>query len=99
MTLQLVRSWDGQAVEWGPWHSGASSADWHLPLDQLACQGCGVIEPRRIAVGRIDGTMTLVAWRCECGRDEVHDRRTDELWVLGPEDYGHGGSMPDGTLW
>lgn len=106
MTLQLVhsrddlpRSWDGQPVEWGPWHSGASSADWHFPPSELACRACGVLEARQLAVGRIDGVMALVAFRCACGRDEVHDHRTDETWVLCPEDYGPGGSTPDGTLW
>ena len=43
----------------------------------------------------------LHATRCpSCGRDEVHDTRTGETWVLGPEDYGPDGSREiTGSLW
>lgn len=36
----------------------------------------------------------LVAYRCVgCGLDTVYDDRAGESWVLGPEDYGPGGSV------
>lgn len=96
----LPRSWDGQHVEWQPWHSGASSADFHLPVADLACQSCGVLEPPQIAVGKVGHALALLAFRCACGRDEVRDERTGETWVLDPSDYGTAGSThTDGTLW
>lgn len=41
----------------------------------------------------------LTAYRCRhCSHDQVQDRRTGELWDLGPEDYGPQGSTPIDTL-
>jgi hypothetical protein len=37
----------------------------------------------------------LIAWRCgHCHLDEVWDMRSNEVWTLGPEDYGPAGSTP-----
>lgn len=44
--------------------------------------------------------LELMARRCtSCAADTVHDLATDELWTLGPEDYGDAGSISDGALW
>ena len=41
----------------------------------------------------------LWAYRCRhCGHDQVEDKRTGELWDLGPEDYTAEGSTPTDTL-
>lgn len=41
----------------------------------------------------------LWATRCRhCGQDQVEDKRTGDLWDLGPEDYGPDGSTPADTL-
>lgn len=41
----------------------------------------------------------LWAYRCRhCGHDQVEDKRTGELWDLGPEDYTAEGSTPADTL-
>lgn len=40
-------------------------------------------------------TLELICWRCpNCRVDQVWDMRTDETWILGPEDYGPLGSNP-----
>ncbi len=39
--------------------------------------------------------IALIAWRCgHCKLDEVWDMRSNEVWTLGPEDYGPQGSEP-----
>jgi hypothetical protein len=47
--------------------------------------------------GQLEGSSRPLIWlhafRCpDCGLDTVWDRRTDEWWTLGPEDYGVDGS-------
>ncbi|RHA38703.1 hypothetical protein [Cellulomonas rhizosphaerae] len=45
--------------------------------------------------------LALFARRCTgCGHDQVHDRRTDEVWDLDDSDYGPEGSTHvEGSLW
>lgn len=99
-TNDLPPKWDGVPITWHGWTSLQSSIDWHLPLDQLACDKCGGLgEGTLINWGSrtVDGHPTRIrdiwAARCpHCGHDTVHDARTNEHWDLDPDDYGDEGS-------
>lgn len=102
-TLQLVHSrahdlpprWDGTPVAWGPWSRDTSSVIHHAPIDDIACHACGVIEQPLLAGGWVPRRVVrLLAIRCGCGHDMVHDEQTGETWDLTEEDYTNDGSWP-----
>lgn len=94
----LPVSWDGVPVEWGPWEPAAPificDRSRRKPLVDV-CTACGRPSASQpLAWGKRRGVRDLVAFRCMgCGHDSVLDRRTDEAWELGPEDYGRDGSI------
>ncbi|MGX5770818.1 hypothetical protein ACWKWN_08710 [Microbacterium trichothecenolyticum] len=96
----LPISWDGEVVEWGPWEPALPiwicdrSRRGKRPLVDV-CAACGrESQASPLAWGKRRGIRDLVAFRCiGCGHDSVLDRRTDEAWELGPEDYGLAGSV------
>jgi hypothetical protein len=89
----LPPSWDGQPVEWSGWEAYTTTAELHLPLDQLACKACGSLGREAVTIGVIAGLAQLSAFRCvDCRADVVWDRTADEWWDLEPADYLDQGS-------
>lgn len=94
----LPISWDGEPVEWGPWEPTAPMFlcdRSRRKQAQAVCTGCGrSSNGQPICWGKRRGVRDLIAFRCTgCGHDSVLDRRTNEAWELGPEDYGAAGSV------
>lgn len=105
----LPPAWDGVPVTWRPWQTGRSTLVFHVRNAELACRACGLLDEDLTAVGIIDLDIPRNGWRprlhahrCRgCGRDQVHDLDTDEMWDLDATDYGDAGSVPppeQGTL-
>ena len=100
----LPSAWDGEQVWWNDWIDGATSLDFHLPLEDVACQGCGAIETPLRSVGRYANRLLhyrrLHATRCRsCGHDTVTEWNEDGLgptWDLDESDYGPDGSWEAG---
>lgn len=108
----LPTHWDGHQVRWSVWGQAWSTAAWHAPVDQVACQTCGALDHRRTCTGvywvdpgallTAPGTRRLLATRCvHCGTDEVTELAPRTMapchtWVLDDSDYGPGGSWPEG---
>lgn len=94
----LPISWDGDPVEWGSWEPTVPiwmcDRSRRKPAQEL-CGGCHrSAAGQPIAWGKIRGRRALAAFRCMgCGHDVVHELRTDDVWDLGPEDYGLAGSV------
>lgn len=106
LTRALPDLWDWEPVKWSAWTDDAisdSSANFHWPLEVLACNQCGVLGKQRFATGirpvRRDlgetyPVRSLHAMRCaDCGHDVVVDQRTEESWDLDETDYGPAGSV------
>lgn len=98
--------WDGAPVTWHGWTVTWSTIQFHLPIDQVACDQCGGIGNRGVNWGSRPaeqgfltdppaGTLIrdISAARCQdCGHDTVTCHRTNETWDLDPDDYGDAGS-------
>lgn len=103
-TNDLPPKWDGVPVTWRGWQVFESSMDFHLTLDQLACDKCGGLgEGTLINTGTRPNTepeeggptqlRNITAFRCpHCGHDSIWDMATDLHWDLDPNDYGDEGS-------
>ena len=110
---QLLRPlppmWDGKPVRWSGLERVRGSIEYHFPPDE--CDICGSVDPHWSAkgemmtapdrAGRRRWYIRFWATRCRgCHVDVVRDARTDEVWQLGPEDYGPKGSHTiEGSLW
>jgi hypothetical protein len=94
----LPPRWDGHAITWRGWRQLETSMRFHLPLSELACRRCGLLEEQLVNRGRfddVDGDLRepLTAFRCPgCQHDQV--LAGDELWDLDETDYGPDGSRP-----
>src|SRR5690349_10788516 len=99
----LPPRWDGGPVEWEPWQPATPMFICPPPDDMGACDHCGSLEERITAKGIVTplpgvhriGGHQLRAFRCpDCQHDRVWDSLTDDVFDLGPEDYGESGSWP-----
>ena len=94
----LPPKWDGAPVTWRGWQPIETTLDWHLPLDQTACDKCGGLGGGSLMNSGLRQTpdgprRNLSAARCpHCGHDSVWDMATNEHWDLEPDDYGSEGS-------
>lgn len=91
-------------MTWCGWVPIQTSMDYHLPLDQVACDKCGglgegtlINSGARPATIPREGWATLIrdifATRCpHCGHDRVWDSVADEYWDLDETDYSDAGS-------
>jgi hypothetical protein len=99
----LPVSWDGVPIEWSPWSGplvNLCAKGWRAKDRTASCCGTLVQPTTSIGVevdpptpaGIVRRRYRLMAFRCSCGHDEVHDIATDEWWDLDETDYGPGGS-------
>lgn len=99
----LPPKWDGQPVTWHGWNYEPTTLEYHLPVDQRACDQCGTVAYQPINAGsRLcpdhgHQIRDLFAFRClHCKFDYVFDMRTNQSWDLDPSDYSDGGSYEIG---
>ena len=93
----LPPMWDGMPISWSPWTVAPGSFSFHIPVADLACQECGLIEEPLRASGRVNDGGPKWIWltvsRCAgCLHDTVYDSTTHQSWDLDASDYNDTGS-------